>query len=881
MHPHSTGVTPIVKSGNTWDCCIDLLWVSTISGCSPVTIGSSIQSTTSSGTGNNSIAYGLQTLSSGEYSFSHGWGTIASGHSSHAEGGFTIAGTTGGTIAGGNGSHAEGSFTKAYGNSSHAEGTGTLATGHHSHAEGQNTRAKEQNSHAEGEGTLATGMGAHAEGHQTSATTNYSHTEGTQTIATGTSSHAEGFITATYGDYSHSEGSYTQASGINSHSGGMGKPDSKVKASGQASFAHYKITDPDLTFGVFSEAGAILGGKDHDIQPGSSYSIIGGGSAHHISGTSLNSGIIAGIDNTITSVGAVSTTYSAIIGGDGNKIVATQRSVILGGLGITATVDDAAYVPKLNIGEPLVTPSQYNLGIDSDGFVTTGTTGGGGTPFDWCDPIVKAGNTSGCCIDVLWVTTVSGCSPLYLGGANRTQGVQGNVNVDGILNIKNPENAFFEEPNTNWDTPYILVWNPRPQWGDKTPGDVEYVHKKLFWWHLRPTLLPEQEVRVPIAQDLDVKETHFVYGVKSGITITVTTADTETNTTIKNDLYRMHSDEFDASYQVGAGIFTPEAYAPVMRTYGIPIFNEHITSGGTTASTYSTAYSTQQRRESPTNFSLLKMGNGSCECEPACEADEVCVKDLGHDLATGLCFCLQTDFPSVSLIDIHPEGGVNKKPQISLYNTKTTLGDNTLDRLVVGNLEYPILDANPIVVPSIYEFKYGVAVQSTSGVTTATTIMSSSLITVTKKVGSSPLVKSTIGPNKITTGIIQAKIISATTIVGGGCCIDCYENSGTGTTINWNVSGTSTNYETTLDGASILNLFNVACGNYGTIIIHQDATGGRTLSLGTINGSGGIHKVVNGGDGVPTLTTNPFAIDILSFTYNGSAAYWTVGNDYT
>jgi hypothetical protein len=149
--------------------------------------------------------------------------------------------------------------------------------------------------------------------------------------------------------------------------------------------------------------------------------------------------------------------------------------------------------------------------------------------------------------------------------------------------------------------------------------------------------------------------------------------------------------------------------------------------------------------------------------------------------------------------------------------------------------------------------------------------------------GSTSANTTTITSNIIsTTGIITANIISANTIVGiGGCCIDCYENIGTGTTINWDVSGTSTNYETTLSGVSTLNLSNVVCGYDGTIIIHQDATGGRTLSFGTINGVAASHYVVNGGGGAPTLTTNANATDILSFTYNGTAAYWTVGNDYT
>jgi len=95
------------------------------------------------------------------------------------------------------------------------------------------------------------------------------------------------------------------------------------------------------------------------------------------------------------------------------------------------------------------------------------------------------------------------------------------------------------------------------------------------------------------------------------------------------------------------------------------------------------------------------------------------------------------------------------------------------------------------------------------------------------------------------------------------------------------VSGTSTNYEVTLNGAGTLNLTNVRNGDYGTIIVEQDGIGSRTLTFGTVNGGAGTHKVVNGGGGSPTLTSTPNAIDLLSFTYNGTTMYWSVGNDYT
>jgi hypothetical protein len=125
---------------------------------------------------------------------------------------------------------------------------------------------------------------------------------------------------------------------------------------------------------------------------------------------------------------------------------------------------------------------------------------------------------------------------------------------------------------------------------------------------------------------------------------------------------------------------------------------------------------------------------------------------------------------------------------------------------------------------------------------------------------------------------VNGNVVTGT--AGGGVSITPYNNVGSATTISWNVSGVSTNYEVTLTGSSTLNLTNVRNGDYGTIIVKQDTAGSRTLSFGTVNGSAATHKVVNGGAGIVTLTSNASAIDILSFTYNGTFMFWTVGNDY-
>jgi hypothetical protein len=131
-----------------------------------------------------------------------------------------------------------------------------------------------------------------------------------------------------------------------------------------------------------------------------------------------------------------------------------------------------------------------------------------------------------------------------------------------------------------------------------------------------------------------------------------------------------------------------------------------------------------------------------------------------------------------------------------------------------------------------------------------------------------------------TSGINGTSGSSGTSGVGG-LSINPYNNSGSGSTITWNVSGVSTNYEATLTATTTLNLTGVRNGDYGTIIIKQDSIGGRTLTLGTVNSLSATHRVANGGGSVVILTSTANATDILTFTYNGSIMYWTVGNDYT
>ena len=94
-----------------------------------------------------------------------------------------------------------------------------------------------------------------------------------------------------------------------------------------------------------------------------------------------------------------------------------------------------------------------------------------------------------------------------------------------------------------------------------------------------------------------------------------------------------------------------------------------------------------------------------------------------------------------------------------------------------------------------------------------------------------------------------------------------------GSTITWDQTKGATS-AVTLTGNGALSITNAVAGMYGLIRVTQDATGSRTLTLP------GSSKVINEGGGVVTLTTTGGATDVLSYFYDGSNYYWTVGYNY-
>jgi hypothetical protein len=59
---------------------------------------------------------------------------------------------------------------------------------------------------------------------------------------------------------------------------------------------------------------------------------------------------------------------------------------------------------------------------------------------------------------------------------------------------------------------------------------------------------------------------------------------------------------------------------------------------------------------------------------------------------------------------------------------------------------------------------------------------------------------------------------------------------------------------------------------YGLIKLINNGTSTIVLPAGS--------KVINGGGGIATLTQASGAVDILTFFYDGSTYWWTIGNNY-
>ena len=94
-----------------------------------------------------------------------------------------------------------------------------------------------------------------------------------------------------------------------------------------------------------------------------------------------------------------------------------------------------------------------------------------------------------------------------------------------------------------------------------------------------------------------------------------------------------------------------------------------------------------------------------------------------------------------------------------------------------------------------------------------------------------------------------------------------------GATITWDTGGYATSHATvTLGGNRTLDITNAVSGASGILIVTQDGTGSRTLTLPA-------GSVIAGG--TLTLSTAAGAVDVLSWVLLGSTYYWTFGADFS
>ena len=131
----------------------------------------------------------------------------------------------------------------------------------------------------------------------------------------------------------------------------------------------------------------------------------------------------------------------------------------------------------------------------------------------------------------------------------------------------------------------------------------------------------------------------------------------------------------------------------------------------------------------------------------------------------------------------------------------------------------------------------------------------------------------------VTTGIINTGVLSSTSITAPTYASVPKTLSYTGTTINWNPAQ-GLNAAITLTQNSTLSFTTAPpIGSYGTIVLTQDGTGSRTITLPTI---ASVTNKVLGSTSTSTvaLSTAANSKDILNFYFDGTNCYWNVGQGY-
>jgi hypothetical protein len=138
----------------------------------------------------------------------------------------------------------------------------------------------------------------------------------------------------------------------------------------------------------------------------------------------------------------------------------------------------------------------------------------------------------------------------------------------------------------------------------------------------------------------------------------------------------------------------------------------------------------------------------------------------------------------------------------------------------------------------------------------------------------SPTFTGTVTTEAINTGALSSSSVTAPTYASTPSTLTY-----SGSTITWNPTQ-GLNAAITLTQNSTLS-FTAAppVGSYGTVVLTQDATGGRTITLPTIPN---VTNKVLGSTSTSTvaLSTAANSKDILNFYYDGTYCYWNIGQGY-
>jgi hypothetical protein len=181
-----------------------------------------------------------------------------------------------------------------------------------------------------------------------------------------------------------------------------------------------------------------------------------------------------------------------------------------------------------------------------------------------------------------------------------------------------------------------------------------------------------------------------------------------------------------------------------------------------------------------------------------------------------------------------------------------------------------------MVTPALGTPASGVITNLTGTCTTCNVGGNAATVTTPAALASSTATTQAAGDNS--TKIATTAYVDANTTV---CNAGSFTAQTDGTTVTWAIASVKcANAALTFtvhSGSRTLNLTGLVSGGYYQLVLKQDATGGENLTGGT----GCTWKQNGGGGSTFTLATGASAINLLTFTYDGTNCYASLGGAYS